>query len=150
MFAKERITVTIGPIYGLGFLKHFQLFLDPKDFHYVYNNCYSECLLLCSTEDSKSYRFGTTWVWLNDYNMHLWVNYTIKRVELPACMLKTIAVPYQIDILFTICKEQLSSQFLNQRTQKPWQSRISAIKLVLRLLYFCQTSEKGLRRRKDM
>ncbi len=45
---------------------------EPRMFSYKHSSKY---LLLSSTEERKSYRFGTTQGWVNDRILHFWVNY---------------------------------------------------------------------------
>lgn len=42
----------------------------------------SKHCLLCSTEEIKSYRFGTKWCWINNDHFRFWVNYPSKMTVL--------------------------------------------------------------------
>ncbi len=43
-------------------------------------NCFVKSLLLCSAKQRNSYRSGTTWGWVNDDNLHFWVNYPFNGI----------------------------------------------------------------------
>ncbi len=52
-----------------------------KFMHFWLILTFSKYLLLCSTANRNSYRFGMTLGWFNDDNFHFWVNYLFKLWE---------------------------------------------------------------------
>ncbi len=73
----------------------------------------SKYLILCSAAEKDSYRFATTWGWVND--VHFWVNYPFKDIS--RHLLKSCGRPPRVAHWGSWCEVLIRALFLFDSAQ---------------------------------